>query len=48
MGDLIDSLFMRQCSLSELDDRECLGEDGEITILEIGGQRTVGEFNHMR
>lgn len=45
MGDLTDSLFQRQCSLREsMEDREWLGKGGEVTILEIGGQRRFGEF----
>lgn len=45
MGDLIDSVFRRQCSLAELDDREYLDRDADITVLEIGGPRAVGESN---
>lgn len=46
MGDLTDSLFQRQCSLGEsTEDREWLGKGGgEITVLEIGGQRRFGKF----
>lgn len=44
MGDPVDSLSKRHCSLSEFDDGGCLEEDGEITVIEIGGQRTVGEL----
>ncbi|KAJ4391280.1 hypothetical protein N0V93_004897 [Gnomoniopsis smithogilvyi] len=40
MGDLTDSLFQRQCPLHEPEAREWLGKGGgEITVLEIGGQR---------
>lgn len=48
MGDLMDSVFHRPCSpsLYEPEDRrEWLGKGGgEITVLEIGGQRRFGEF----
>jgi hypothetical protein len=46
MGDLIDSLFQRQCSVNQ--DPEDLGwpeHDPEVTVLEVGGRRPVGEYS---
>lgn len=43
MGDRIDSLLPRQSSLAGLDVHDC-EQDRRVTILEIGGQRPVGEY----
>lgn len=45
MGDLIDSIFQRQCSLTDSKDRDRSGQQDatDVTILEVGAQKTVGE-----
>ncbi|ROV94501.1 hypothetical protein VSDG_05898 [Cytospora chrysosperma] len=57
MGDLIDSIFQRQCSLTDSKDRDRSGQQDatDVTILEVGAQKTVGSdtyqcrsFNDLR
>ncbi|KAG8166052.1 hypothetical protein KVR01_004604 [Diaporthe batatas] len=45
MGDLIDSLFQRQCSVNQdPEDHGWPGQDPEVTILEVGGRRPVDSY----
>ncbi|KUI55530.1 hypothetical protein VP1G_02948 [Cytospora mali] len=44
MGDLIDSIFHRQCSLTDTKDPDRSDHDTAVTILEVGAQKTVDTY----